>query len=434
LKSLLSVPETVPLPNSGSWFRIARPLAFLLGVVLTLLAIYSYLATVQMVIRDPALVLPDDILWTIEQLQSALVAVGLPVSFYAVYSLGLILVFSLTFLACGWLILLRRSQDWFGLYLALLLLGWANGVGVFASIPPVSIWLDGLYSYLSWFTWPGLFLLLYFFPSGYVTPRWARWFALGLGLFIVYGLVATTLDILSDNFLYIFPLLVIILLVGGYAQVYRYRHAGALERQQLRVVVFTLILFVAFFTTFTLIQNLSGLGDPMQSGLSRALFYSMIFSAAGNLIFMSIPVSIVVAILRYRLWDVDIVIRRTLVYGALTATLALVYFGSVILLQSLVTAVGGQQTAVVTVVSTLFIAALFTPLRRRIQNDIDRRFFRKKYDAEKVVAAFGSSLREEVDLDDLQVRIVAVVEETLQPEQVVLWLRTSLNKKPGTEL
>ena len=143
---------------------------------------------------------------------------------------------------------------------------------------------------------------------------------------------------------------------------------------------------------------------------------------------MGVPISIAVAILRYRLWDMDIVIRRTLVYGALTLTLALVYFGSVILLQSLVAAVGGQQTAVVTVISTLFIAALFTPLRRRLQNDIDRRFFRKKYDAEKVVAAFGSSLREEVDLDDLQVQIVSVVDETLQPEFSSLWLRPAKDR------
>jgi len=113
----------------------------------------------------------------------------------------------------------------------------------------------------------------------------------------------------------------------------------------------------------------------------------------------------------------------------LTATLALIYFGSVVLLQSLVTAVGGQQTAIVTVISTLLIAALFTPLRRRIQNDIDRRFFRRKYDAEKVVTAFGSSLREEVDLDDLQAQVVAVVQETLQPEIVSLWLRKTERHK-----
>jgi hypothetical protein len=410
---------------SSRLLRLVRPLAFLLGIALSLLAVYSYLATARLVISDTALVLPDDRIWTAVQLEDALAGLGLPVNVFAIYSLGIILIFSLTFLACGWLILLRGSRNWFGLYLALVLLGWANGVGVFVSIPQASPWLATLNSYSGWLTWPGLFLLLYLFPSGHVTPRWARWFAWGWGIFAVYGLVATFLDVLSDNFDYIFPLLFAILLVGGYAQIYRYRHAGALERQQVRVVVFSLVLFIAFFIGFTLIANLSGLGDPRQSGLTGALFYSMIFSTAGSLIFMSIPVSIAVAVLRYRLWDVDIVIRRTLVYGGLTATLGLVFFGAVTLLQSIFVAVSGQRSAVATVISTLLIAALFSPLRTRIQNDIDRRFFRRKYDAEKVVAGFSASLREEVNLDDLQNQLLAVVEDTLQPEHVSLWMKNT---------
>ncbi len=414
---------------SSRLLRLVRPLAFLLGIALSLLAVYSYLATARLVNSDTALVLPDDSIWTAVQLEDALAGLGLPVNVFAIYSLGIILVFSLTFLACGWLILLRGSRDWLGLYLALVLLGWANGVGVFVSIPQVSPWLATLNSYLNWLTWPGLFLLLYLFPSGHVTPRWARWFAWGWGIFAVYGLVATFLDVLSDNFLYIFPLLFAILLVGGYAQVYRYRHAGALERQQVRVVVFSLVLFVAFFIGFTLIANLSGLGDPGRSGLTGALFYSMIFSTAGSLIFMSIPVSIAVAVLRYHLWDIDVIIGRTLVYAALTATLGLVFFGAVTLLQSLFVAVSGQRSAVATVISTLVIAALFNPLRKRIQNDIDRRFFRRKYDAEKVVEAFSASLREEVDLDDLQNQLLAVVQETLQPEHVSLWLKPAADRR-----
>ncbi len=138
---------------------------------------------------------------------------------------------------------------------------------------------------------------------------------------------------------------------------------------------------------------------------------------------MLVPVSIAIAILRYRLWDIEILIRRTLVYSILSAILALVYFGGVTLFQGLFSKFTGDQSSAAIVLSTLSIAALFNPLHNRIRSFIDRRFYRSKYDSEKTLLAFSQVLREEVDLDELNERLVAVVNETLQPERVGLWIR-----------
>ena len=418
-------------PPLNPWLRLARPIAFLLGAALSLLAIYANVASIRMVVQNPVTVLPNASIWNAVQLENALAGLGLSGNFFALYSLAWVLSFSLTFLACGWLILLRKSQDWFGLYLALLLLAWAHGVGVFVDMPPIAPWFRTLDSYLGWFLWPGLFLLLYFFPSGHVTPRWGRWFVLVFGLFAAYGLAVTLLGLQLFSFIYFSPFLFAILLVGGYAQIYRYRHAGPLERQQVKWVMLALVVLAGSFILITVFQNFTGLGDPRQNGLASALIYQMIFSAIGNLTFMAVPVSIVVAILRYRLWDIDVIIRKTLVYGALTVTLAAVYFGLVTLLQALFATISNQNSTISIVISTLAIAVLVTPLRSRIQRDIDRRFFRKKYDAQKTLESFAGSVRDEVELEDLTGRLLAVVEETMQPVVVSLWLVAKPGKPPA---
>ena len=151
----------------------------------------------------------------------------------------------------------------------------------------------------------------------------------------------------------------------------------------------------------------------------------VIVALTNLLVIPSIPIATGIAILRYRLYDIDTLINRTLVYGLLTLMLALVYFGGVTVTQALFQALTSEEQLpqLLVVASTLLIAALFTPLRRRLQSFIDRRFYRRKYDARKTLEAFSSKLRDETDLDALSEDLTSVVRETMQPAHVSLWLR-----------
>ncbi len=144
---------------------------------------------------------------------------------------------------------------------------------------------------------------------------------------------------------------------------------------------------------------------------------------------VSIPVSMGIAILRYRLYEIDLIINRTLVYGALTAILVVLYFGGIVISQRVLVSLTGQESTLAVMASTLLIAALFNPLRRRIQSFIDRRFYRRKYDSRKTLEAFSTKLRDETDLDALNSELVGVVQETMQPAHVSLWLRPETGMK-----
>jgi hypothetical protein len=195
-----------------------------------------------------------------------------------------------------------------------------------------------------------------------------------------------------------------VLMVSLAAPFSRYRHARGRERAQLR--------WFGYFGILTL--GLFMLAIP-GGGFLDSLALSMVF--------LVLPAATTIAILRHHLYDIDVIIRRTLVYSALTALLGGIYFGAVVVLQALFGRLTGERSALVIVLSTLLIAALFSPLRGRLQNVIDRRFFRQKYDAEQVLEQFAQSARAEVELEALVAELLAAVDETMRPESAAVWLK-----------
>ena len=178
-----------------------------------------------------------------------------------------------------------------------------------------------------------------------------------------------------------------------------------------------------------LIAMVSSLFFPLGWGAAGTPLWFDLLTSAALVSFATVPIAVGFAVLKYRLYDIDVLINRTLVYGSLTATLIILYFGGLVVLQRVFVTLTGQQSTLAVVASTLLIAALFTPLRRRIQSFIDRRFYRRKYDARKTLEAFSAKLRDKTDLEALNSELVGVVRETMQPAHVSLWLRpdTSTN-------
>jgi hypothetical protein len=213
-------------------------------------------------------------------------------------------------------------------------------------------------------------------------------------------------------------------------QIYRYRRVSTpIQREQTKWVVFGAVVGLTGYLIGVLVVFLL-LNQVLHVGLlTFMLGYTIV-----DIFLLCFPLFIAIAILRSRLWDIDILINRALVYGTLSVSLVLLYAGCVIGLQFLLSGLtAGNDLAIVA--STLAIAALFQPLRRRIQQGIDRRFYRRKYDAARIVAAYGATLRNEVDLSQLSEHLVAVVQETMQPSHISLWLReTNRERQSNTKI
>ncbi len=408
----------------GRWLAIARAV----WIVLALLLLANFIASIPAFYDQLRTICTNSTfghcpIWQPTQgNMQALHRLGLSLDTYAVYTLTLDVIASLVFLTVGAVIFWRKSDEWMGLFVSLVLVIFGS-FGISDSLAGTFITgqtpgaVNLLLYLLLILQWPALGALLLTFPTGRFVPRWS-WVVVLIWLlqdwFFSFGNI--------ENW----PLVVIaadlLLLLGSTAsiQVYRYLHVyNPVQRQQTKWLVFALsvnvVLLVLFLAIGGLVPAFNQPDSPYR--LARATL-TIIF-------FILIPLSIGIAIHRYRLWEIDVIINRTLVYGTLTAMLALNYAGLVIALQFLLHGLTGQaaENPLAVVASTLVIAALFNPLRRRIQAFIDRRFYRRKYDAARTLEAFGATLRNEVDLNRLSEELVAVVQETMQPTFLSLWLR-----------
>jgi hypothetical protein len=348
----------------------------------------------------------------------ALKELNLSVNLFAAYFVAVEIVFAAVWAAVGALIFWRRSNDRMAFLVSFMLL--TSGAAILPLFTlDFSPFLTVSARVVTFLGAASFTLFAYVFPDGRFVPRWSRWLALAAIVVVAPGTLAPH-SLLSTLRYPLLNALGGLVLVGVvlFLQSYRYtRVSDATQRQQTKWVVLGMAVALGGFLVFPLVDAL----------LPGELLPSLLTNTAYFVLLLFIPISIAIAILRYRLYEIDLIINRTLVYGLLSAILVGVYFGSVTATQALFTALTGQeeQPQLAIVVSTLVIAALFNPLRHHIQGFIDRRFYRKKYDARKTLEAFSAQLRDETDLEALSDDLVGVVGETMQPAHVSLWLRPS---------
>lgn len=353
---------------------------------------------------------------------------GLTLETYGVIMLSGAVFTFLVYTTLAVLLLWQQRHSWLGLTISLALIvipfTMFAGSRSFGAINPNLIWPATIASFLG----NGIMLLfLYLVPNGRFSPRWAYIPLIATFLLLVLGLEfpITGRISISGSVQTLFSFAsVALVLIGGSLQVYRYlREANAVERQQTKWIILGVVILVTAIIAWVLVF---GRALPIPDGQPRiiAILVSGIYQDFFALPFL--PVAIAIAILRYRLWGIDVIIRRTLIYALLSGLLALTYFGSVIVLQTIFGAFISGQSPLVLVISTLLIAALFAPLRQRVQVFIDRRFYRQKYDSQQILAQFAQTARDEVEIDVLQAELVQVVQETIHPEQISVWIKPGI--------
>jgi hypothetical protein len=396
----------------GVWLHLARGawIAFVLAelviILLTLFESFRYGLTICPWAATSCFVTPAA--------AQALHLVGIAPASYATYNLVLTLFQALILLGIGGLLFWRKSRE--PLCLAASFVFVTIGLWPFftSTYPPAVAFGHISATYI--LPLEGYFLVT--FPDGRFVPRWS-W------LLVVLWVAQTIVFQIPGPFNILSwppPLFAaeLLLTYGGTVgvQIYRYVRASSYsQRQQTKWLVFGLAGCIVLFLLYNLIGNLfPGLGAPDSP-------FQLVSGTITFFYFLIVPLSIGIAIQRSRLWDIDLLINRTLVYGTLTVILTVAYVSLILGLQALLHGFISQDNSIAIVISTLAIAALFQPLRARIQRIIDRRFYRSKYDAAKIIEAFSATLRTEIDLNQLSAHLVSVVEETIQPSSISLWLR-----------
>ena len=354
---------------------------------------------------------------------TALAHLGISLQAYATYNILFEAVLPFGCLLVALLIFWNSADDWMALFASLTLVVFG------ATLPPVvaalgraqpqalpaTLFVQELASFC-------MGTLLYLFPNGRFVSRWSILPVLAWGLWsVVRPLFMHTTPFALGQIENI--ALIGFFAIGGIAQIYRYvRVSNAAQRQQTRWVVFGLTTLVVGIFLYVLLHLI--FSQLTQPGLAHILGNLITIPLCLTFPGLLVPLTLGIAILRFQLWDIDIIIKRTLVYTPLTVVLALIYVALVIVLQFSVSWLIGSNynNDITIVVSTVIIAALFQPLRRSLQKDIDRRFYRSKYNASKTLEAFSATLGSEIDLTQLSEQLVAIVQTTMQPTEVSLWL------------
>jgi hypothetical protein len=405
-------------PREDFWSRVARGI----WLIVTAFALYILAVRVHVILHRAQTLCATAAACNEGQVTRewarTLHRLGLPTNTLALYTAAWKTVFAASYIAVGGVLIWRRVSDRMAVFTAFTLLVFGTiTVAANPQIPsevpqPLQLIGNGLALLGIW----AILVFIYLFPDGRIVFRWA------VPVLAVWGVVQG-IGALSPSWTNGVPGgplsgLTWLAALGAifYVQIYRYRRLSSpSEQQQTKWIIYGSAVGIAGFILTLVLLAIPGVQDNLLLVFcATTLLYAFL---------MLIPLAIGFAMLRYRLWDVDVLINRTLVYGLLSASLGGLYVGGVVLLQALFRTVTGQGSGLAVAVSTLIIAALFQPLRRGFQGFIDQRFYRRKYDAARTLARFSERVRDDVDLDQLATEMVQVVRETMQPSHVSLWLR-----------